>query len=279
MKVLKTKKELISILSKKTEGKTVSFVPTMGSLHKGHIALIEKAKENSDLVICSIFVNPTQFNNSNDLKNYPQTIENDFKKLKRVNCDILYHPNVEDLYSENEEVKQFDFGGLDNFMEGISRKGHFNGVATIVEKLFKIVNPDKAYFGQKDLQQLQIIKHITKQLQLTIEIIGIPTIREKSGLAMSSRNKLLSQTDFEKSALIYKTLQFIKDNSRKFEILELKQYALQKISMQSSLNLDYLEIVSLEKMNPIDKLAEKNKNVACIAASISGVRLIDNIIF
>ena len=164
-------------------------------------------------------------------------------------------------------------------MEGEGRKGHFNGVATIVEKLFRIINPEKAFFGEKDLQQLQIIRYISKQLQIPIEIIGVPTKREESGLAMSSRNKLLSEKNLQKATLIYQTLQFIEENSGNFTLVELKKFAIERFSNQIDLNLEYLEIVSLEKLQPISEFRNKNENAACIAASISSVRLIDNIIF
>jgi len=279
MKIFTLKSELKSYLNEIRKGKIVSFIPTMGSLHEGHLSLIQKAKQSSDIVVCSIFVNPTQFNNPSDLEKYPRITESDISILSEKKCNILYLPEESDLYTENEKAKHFDFDNLDKFMEGSSRKNHFNGVATIVEKLFKIVNPEKAFFGEKDLQQLQIMKYISKKLQLPIEIIGVPTFREQSGLAMSSRNKLLSKTDLRKSRLVYNTLRFVKDNSTKFGILELKEKAMQKFSIQSALELEYLEIVSLARLNPIDKLLEKDKNVVCIAASISGVRLIDNIIF
>ena len=279
MKVLKTTKELTIFLSKESEENVIAFVPTMGALHDGHISLIKKAKLSSDLVVCSIFVNPTQFNNSTDLEKYPRTIERDIEILEQENCDILYLPEVSDLYSENEKSKHFDFNGLDNFMEGAGRKGHFDGVATIVEKLFRIVNPDKAFFGEKDLQQLQIIRHITTQLNLEIEIIGVPTKREISGLAMSSRNKRLSETNLQKANLINETLHFIKENSSRYSPEELKQLSIDKFNNQSELKLEYLEIVSLENLHPITEFKERGNNAACIAASISGVRLIDNIIF
>ena len=279
MKIFTLKSELKSYLNGIRKDKIVSFIPTMGSLHEGHLSLLQKAKENSDIVICSIFVNPTQFNNSSDLEKYPRTTDRDINILTEKKCTILYLPEVSDLYQENEQVKQFDFGGLDNFMEGEGRKGHFNGVATIVEKLFRILAPEKAFFGEKDLQQLQIIKYISKQLQIPIEIIGVSTKREESGLAMSSRNKLLSEKNLQKATLIYQTLQFIEENSGNFTLVELKKLAIERFSNQIDLNLEYLEIVSLEKLQPISEFRNKNENAACIAASISSVRLIDNIIF
>ncbi|MBT7726577.1 MAG: pantoate--beta-alanine ligase [Flavobacteriales bacterium] len=277
MKIFHQKTELKSYLNKNRDEKTISFVPTMGALHEGHLSLIKNAKDNSDIVVCSIFINPTQFNDPKDLEKYPVTTEKDIQLLISENCDVLYLPEVSDLYSENVKTKHFEFNGLDNFMEGSGRKGHFDGVATIVEKLFRIVNPDIALFGEKDLQQLQIIKYITKQLDLPIIIIGVPTKREVSGLAMSSRNKLLSVTDKQIATIINETLLFIKENSDKYTIEEIKQISVDKLNKNT--DLEYLEIVDLETLSPISEFQGKNKNAACIAASISSVRLIDNIIF
>ena len=279
MKTFTLKSELKSYLNGIRKDKIVSLVPTMGCLHEGHLSLIQKAQQSSDIVICSIFINPTQFNNSSDLEKYPRTTDRDINILTEKKCTILYLPETSDLYQENEQAKQFDFGGLDNFMEGEGRKGHFNGVATIVEKLFRIINPEKAFFGEKDLQQLQIIRYISKQLQIPIEIIGVPTKREESGIAMSSRNKLLSEKNLEKATLIYQTLKYIKENSDNFTVDQLKKIAIEKFSHQTDITLEYLEIVCLKKLQPISEFRIKNKNAACIAASISSVRLIDNIIF
>ena len=192
MKIFTLKSKLKLYLNGIRKDKIVSFIPTMGCLHEGHLSLIQNAKQSSDIVVCSIFVNPTQFNNPSDLEKYPRTTNRDINILTEKKCNILYLPEASDSFVENEKVKQFDFDGLDKYMEGDGRKGHFDGVSTIVEKLFKIVNPEKAFFGEKDLQQLQIMKYISKKWQLPIEIIGVPTFREKSGLAMSSRNQLLS---------------------------------------------------------------------------------------
>ena len=279
MKIFKLKSDLQSYLADLRDMKIISFVPTMGALHQGHMSLIESAKYNSDIVICSIFVNPTQFNNPADLLKYPRNNEVDIKMLEDLDCDVLYLPEVIDLYNNNEKAKIFDFNGLDKFMEGSGRKGHFNGVATIIEKLFKIIKPNLAFFGLKDLQQFQIIKHVTNQLCLPIEIIGVETKREASGLAMSSRNSLLSEIERGKSMLISETLNFIKDNSTILGIDELRTQSIKKFKDQNFLDLEYLEIVSLNTLQPISKLGDKNTNAACISASISSVRLIDNIIF
>tara|TARA_B100001287_G_scaffold190515_1_gene160932 strand:- start:909 stop:1748 length:840 start_codon:yes stop_codon:yes gene_type:complete len=279
MKIFKLKEELKSYLNSQEKDKIISFVPTMGALHDGHLSLILNAKQNSDLVICSIFINPTQFNNLKDLEKYPKTPNSDIKALDNINCDVVYMPEVADLYQKNEKLKQYQFNGLDKFMEGKGRPGHFNGVATVIEKLFRIIHPNKAYFGQKDLQQLQIIKYLTKQLNFDTEIIGVSTKREESGLAMSSRNKRLSIKDLEKATLIYKTLTFIKENAYKHPIKELKEICIQMFNDEPELNLEYLEIVSLDNLHPIDLYNYNGHNAACIAASISSVRLIDNIIF
>ena len=279
MKIFKLKEELKSYLNSQEKDKIISFVPTMGALHDGHLSLILNAKQNSDLVICSIFINPTQFNNLKDLEKYPKTPNSDIKALDNINCDVVYMPEVADLYQKNEKLKQYQFNGLDKFMEGKGRPGHFNGVATVIEKLFRIIHPNKAYFGQKDLQQLQIIKYLTKQLNFDTEIIGVSTKREESGLAMSSRNKRLSIKDSEKATLIYKTLTFIKENAYKHPIKELKEICIQMFNDEPELNLEYLEIVSLDNLHPIDLYNYNGRNAACIAASISSVRLIDNIIF
>ena len=183
MKIFKLKEELKSYLNTQNDEKIVSFVPTMGAFAQRTFVINFKAKQNSDLVVCSIFVNPTQFNNSEDLEKYPRTLDEDLSALRYINCDVVYLPEVSDLYHENEQVKKFQFNGLDKFMEGKGRGGHFDGVATVVEKLFRIRKSEKSIFWEKDIQQLQIIKHVTKQLNLDIEIIGTPTKREKSGLA------------------------------------------------------------------------------------------------
>ena len=181
MEIFKTNTELTTYLNTFDSENSVGFTPTMGALHSGHLQLIESSKRECDISICSIFVNPTQFNNSGDLEKYPNTLKADLRKLKKVNCDIVYTPFIDDLYAKGEKAKEFNFGSLAASMEGEYRPGHFNGMATIVEKFFNIINPTKAFFGQKDLQQLQIVKALVKQMQSDIEIIGIPTIREGSG--------------------------------------------------------------------------------------------------
>ena len=272
-----TKTELVAYLSKITKVKTIGFVPTMGALHQGHLSLIEESTKKCDITICSIFVNPTQFNNASDLANYPNTRDADLEKLKQLACDIVYAPAIEDLYENEEKAKIFDFGSLTASMEGKFRPGHFIGMATIVEKFFNIIQPTIAFFGQKDLQQLQIVKALVKQMKSAIKIEGIPTIREENGLAKSSRNQLLSENAKKEATLIYTCLNYCKNNKKK-GIIELRQHIQNQFEQHKNFKLDYAEIVALNTMQPIEKWQGENKNAVCIAAYHSGVRLIDNII-
>lgn len=277
MKVFRTKSEMLLFLDCLREHNSIGFIPTMGALHKGHLKLVERSKTTCQITICSIFVNPTQFNNSDDFKRYPNTLDLDLDKLQSCACDIVYMPSVEDVYAEGEEAKKFDFGSLDRFMEGRFRPGHFNGVATIIEKLFRIIMPDKAFFGEKDLQQLQIIKELVKQTDFQTEIVGVSTVREKNGLAKSSRNNLLSQKDKESAVIIYKSLKYCVDNKQK-GIAALKSHIYDKFKRDKSVDLEYIQFVSLKTMEPILHWEGQNQNAICIAAYINKVRLIDNII-
>ena len=277
MQVFTTKTELVAYLSKITKEKTIGFIPTMGALHEGHLSLIEESNKKCEITVCSIFINPTQFNNASDLANYPNTINADLAKLEQLACDIVYMPAIEDLYENQEKAKAFDFGSLTTSLEAEFRPGHFLGMATIVEKLFNIIQPTIAFFGKKDLQQLQIVKALVKQMKSTIKIEGLSTIRDKNGLAKSSRNKLLSETAKKEAALIYSCLNYCKNNKKK-EIAELKQYIQNQFEQHANLKLEYAEIVALNTMQPIENWENENENAVCIAAYHSGVRLIDNII-
>jgi pantoate--beta-alanine ligase len=272
-----TKTELVTYLGQITKEKTIGFIPTMGALHQGHLSLIEESKEKCDITVCSIFVNPTQFNTESDLADYPNTINADLEKLKQLACDIVYTPAIEDLYKKGEKAKAFDFGSLTTSMEGKFRPGHFNGMTTIVEKFFNIIQPTIAFFGQKDLQQLQIVRALVKQMNSPIEIVGGATIREKSGLAKSSRNELLSENSKKEAALIYSCLHYCKNNKKK-EITELKYYIQNQFDQHKNLKLEYAEIVALNTMQSIEEWGGENEGAICIAAYHSGVRLIDNII-
>lgn len=277
MYIFTSKTDLQQHLATFSDEKSVGFVPTMGALHQGHLQLITQSKKQCDTTVCSIFVNPTQFNNSTDLASYPNTLKADLEKLEKLACDIVYTPTIHDLYTKGEKAKEFDFGSLSTSMEGEFRPGHFNGMATIVEKFFNIINPTIAFFGQKDLQQLQIVKVLVQKMKSAIEVVGIPTIREENGLAKSSRNKLLSENAKKEATLIYKCLLYCKNNKRK-TVAELKSYIIKQFEKQENFKLEYAEIVNLNTMQATEKWQGKNENAICIAAYHSGVRLIDNII-
>ena len=277
MYIFKSKKELQKHLSAFGNGKTIGFTPTMGALHQGHSHLIEQSNLKCDISICSIFVNPTQFNNANDLTNYPNTLTVDLEMLKKVQCDIVYNPPVNDIYAIGETAKSYDFGSLATSMEGEFRPGHFNGMATVIEKLFNIINPTIAFFGQKDLQQLYIVKALAKQMQSPSLIEGVATVREESGLAKSSRNKLLSENAKKEAKLIYNCLNYCKKN-KEIGVDKLKLHIQQQFLKQENFTLEYAEFVAIKTMLPIKEWEEKNKNAVSISAYHSGVRLIDNII-
>jgi len=277
MDIFKSKEELQNHLATFALGKTIGFTPTMGALHQGHLHLIEQSNDKCDISICSIFVNPTQFNNPTDLENYPNTLKADLEKLESINCDIAYTPSVDDLYEKGEKAKSFDFGSLAAGLEGEFRPGHFDGMATIVEKFFNIIQPTIAFFGQKDLQQLLIVKELVKQMKSPIIITGIDTVREESGLAKSSRNKLLTESAKQEAIIIYNCLNYCKNNKEK-GITVLREYMQEQFKKQGNFTLEYVDIVGLKTMQSIDKWEGENENAVCIAASHSGVRLIDNII-
>jgi pantoate--beta-alanine ligase len=277
MIVFKKKKELADyLLSQKNH--SIGFVPTMGSLHQGHISLILQSKKKCSITVCSIFINPTQFNDINDFKKYPKNITADLKLLETAGCNIVYTPLYNDLYKENEQAKNYEFNGLENHLEGKHRTGHFNGVATIVEKLFRVIKPNYAFFGEKDLQQLVIIKSLVKSIGMNIVITGCPTTRDENGLALSSRNTLLSKEDLLYSAIIYKQLLFCKKNYSNTSIIELKNSIIKNLTKSKKIEIDYFEFVELDTLQTIAAIKKERKYAACIAVKISGVRLIDNII-
>lgn len=272
--------------------KTIGFVPTMGALHMGHISLVDKAKADCDVVVCSIFVNPTQFNDLTDLDKYPRTLEADCQLLEKAKCDIVFAPEVKEMYSEAELEhkrqkiedkswalgKTVDFGNLEKVMEGAHRPGHFNGVAQVVSKLFRIVEPDKAYFGQKDFQQLAIIRSMTKQLEMPIEIIACDIMREPNGLAMSSRNERLTIQERELAAVISKALFSIKEHYKSKSIQELKALAEEQIRTVPSITMEYIEISDSDSLQPISDFKQSKSAVVCIAVKLGAVRLIDNVV-
>lgn len=278
MQVFKeTNKLKIELSSQKGKGKKIGFVPTMGALHKGHISLVQQSLNENDLTVCSIFINPTQFNNKSDLLKYPRTLEADLNLLQEAGCNLVFTPAVEEIYPETD-TRVFDFGNLDKVMEGKYRAGHFNGVAQVVSRLFDIVQPNKAYFGEKDFQQLAIIKSLTLQLNLPVEIVPCPIVRENDGLAMSSRNKLLSPAHRKSSTLISKTL-YIALQKKSVPLEELKTWVKQTINSDKNLKVEYFEIVDFDSLHSLSNWADSKKPIGCIAVFAGKVRLIDNIRF
>lgn len=278
MLVFKVKEELKSYLHTFLEkNKSIGFAPTMGALHQGHLSLVEKSNSENDITVVSIFVNPTQFDNPEDLENYPNTLEQDLKLLKETNCDVVYVPSAEDIYSKNIVSKSFDFDGLELEMEGKFRTGHFDGVGTVVKTLFEIVKPTNAYFGEKDFQQLQIIKKMVEKEQLKVNVIGCPIHRESDGLAMSSRNLRLSDSHRKEANFIYKTLLAVKDNFSKFSISETEQWVHSEFKDHPSLSLEYFVIADEKTLKPITEKSAKTTPRGFIAVYADSIRLIDNI--
>ncbi|MCF6306753.1 MAG: pantoate--beta-alanine ligase [Flavobacteriaceae bacterium] len=267
-------KELLPFLK---DCKSIGFVPTMGALHKGHVSLVEQACKENECVVVSIFVNPTQFNNAKDLEKYPRTIEGDIALLKNVKGNIfVFLPNASDLYQDQIISKKYDFSGIENEMEGKHRQGHFDGVGTVLNIFFRTVKPNKAYFGEKDFQQLQIVKKLVEIENLPVKIIGCPIVREASGLAMSSRNKRLDIEALNEATLIYKTLSEVKVKFQKLSISELNLLVKNKFNNNDVLSLEYFEIADVSTLKTALDKKKNTKYRAFIASFIDGVRLIDN---
>ncbi|MEX0982708.1 MAG: pantoate--beta-alanine ligase [Bacteroidales bacterium] len=260
------------------EGKRIGLVPTMGALHEGHLSLIRAAMKNNDFIIVTLFVNPTQFNNPNDLERYPRDMDSDLKLLKAYPVDIVFAPSVKEMYPEKDN-RVFDLSPFDRIMEGKFRPGHFNGVAQIVSKLFYAANPDTAYFGQKDFQQLAVIKKLVAILHLNIKIIGCPIIREEDGLAMSSRNRLLTPPERAAAPLIYQTLLEAKQIKSRRTPDEIKAFVKSAINNHPLIQVEYFEIVDDQNLLPVKNWQEPNNKVGCIAVQLGNARLIDNIYF
>lgn len=265
------------IKTQKEKNKTIGFAPTMGALHAGHISLYKEARQKNDIVISSIFVNPTQFNNPEDLEKYPRTIDVDIKKLENSNLvNAVYIPRVEDIYPNRMERKHYNFGGIENEMEGAARPGHFDGVGTVVEELFLQVQPDNAYFGEKDFQQLKIIEKLVKVLELDIHIHGVKIHREENGLAMSSRNMRLSEIEKETSSIIYKTLKQVNDWTKTLNISDIKE-KVENIFNQGEMDLEYFMIADEETLKEVNSISNDKNYRAFIVVNIGNVRLIDNL--
>lgn len=277
MKLISTIKDLKILLDEcRAAGKTVGLVPTMGALHQGHASLVERAVKENDVAVVSVFVNPTQFNDKNDLKNYPRTLEADCALLENIGADIAFAPSVEEMYP-TEDTRQFSFAPIDTVMEGACRPGHFNGVAQIVSKLFYAVEPDKAYFGEKDFQQLAIIREMVRQLDLKLEIVGCPIVREADGLAMSSRNTLLTADERQRALTISRTLFASLDYAAGNSLAATKAFVEEKINSTPGLELEYYQIVDGNTLQEINEWSDSDYIVGCIALFCGKIRLIDNI--
>ena len=278
MQVFTKIKELHSALTAlKSKGKTIGFVPTMGALHKGHISLINYSKQQCDVTVCSIFVNPTQFNNPDDLDKYPKTPKNDTLLLEEAGCDFLYIPSVEDIYPEKNN-RTFSFGFLDTVLEGELRPGHFNGVGQVVSILLEGIEPNKAFFGSKDYQQVMVVKELVKQLNIPVDIISCPILRESDGLAMSSRNIRLNEQERIIASLVPKIMLKASEIVKTQGIITSKQFVEEITSKITNMKLDYFEVCNSSSLKKIDLYKTSSPTILLIAVFVGKTRLIDNLI-
>ncbi|MEC7754353.1 pantoate--beta-alanine ligase [Roseivirga sp. UBA1976] len=278
MKVCSTVKSLRKSLEPLRGKFSIGFVPTMGALHAGHISLIEQAKSATDITVASIFVNPTQFNNREDLTLYPRTLEADLRKLEEAGCDYVFTPSTDEMYPQSSEVT-LKLGSIANELEGKFRPGHFDGVGLVVSKLFNIVQPQKAFFGQKDLQQYFVIQKLISEFNFPVHLFMVPTKREPGGLAMSSRNERLASSDRQEACLLYQALQKAQQLLlQEHSIEQAKKEVKELIASSGRLQLEYFEVVSTADFKPLKKVENKQSTALCIAAEIGGVRLIDNLL-
>ena len=256
----------------------IGFVPTMGALHQGHLSLVQKALEENDLVICSIFVNPTQFDDRQDLATYPRPIEEDFEKLEKIGCQVLYLPDAEQVYPEGIQLLNLDLNGLDRTMEGTYRAGHFKGVVQVVHRLLDIVRPDALYMGQKDFQQYVIVKYMIKALGLAVRLVSVPIVREVDGLAMSSRNIRLGARGRQKASWISKVLfEARREIKMQKNLSLLKASAIEKLKAQE-MEIDYFEIINTDTLQSVKHWDDAEQIVACTSVRVEKVRLLDNIL-
>lgn len=278
MEILKTKSSVADFLNQVWKsGDPIGFVPTMGALHQGHISLVERAKLENSIVTASIFVNPIQFNNPEDLKKYPRNIDRDLDLLGEAGCDLVFIPEVEEMYPETA-LEKYDFGYLENIMEGKYRPGHFNGVAVVVNRLFDIFKPSKSYLGEKDLQQLRIIEQLVVQNKISTEIIPCAIVREADGLAMSSRNLRLNPEHRKKASLIYQTLTKSKEMANTHTVNEIVNFVTDQFETDEDFRLEYFSIVDFHSLLAIESWEDGITPVGCIAAFLGDIRLIDNMI-
>ena len=276
MKTFTTKQPVHQYLFQlKATGKSIGFVATMGALHQGHLSLIELAKQQNDVVVCSIFVNPTQFNDPKDLEKYPRTLEADSRLLEQAGCDVLFSPDVNEMYDDNEQW-HLNIGETEHLLEGEFRPGHYQGVTQVVYKLFNIIPADRAYFGQKDYQQFLVISKMVDMLEVPVKLVMCPIMRETDGLAMSSRNVHLSAEDRQHALVLSRTLNQIKAKFDSKNIPALKKEAAKLINAEPGVALDYFEIADGETLH--EATAESNSIVALVAAKVGKTRLIDNVV-
>jgi pantoate--beta-alanine ligase len=277
MEVHHTSRSLQEALQAKRKNNTIGFVPTMGALHKGHISLIKEAQLNNDIIVVSIFVNPTQFDSQEDLNTYPRTLADDVELLKSIDCDYVFAPTVKEMYKKRILSEKYSFDGLENQMEGKHRKGHFDGVGTIVKRLFEIVQPTYSYFGEKDFQQLQIIKKLVDKYQIPTKVIGCKIYREKDGLAMSSRNTRLTEEHRQAAPFIYKVLKEARLKFKTQSARKVNDWIANEFQKNELLHLEYFEIANVKTLKTISRKHKNNKYRAFIAAFAGNIRLIDNI--
>ena len=258
---------------------TIGFVPTMGALHEGHITLIDTARRENEIVVSSIFVNPVQFNNPDDLARYPRTLEEDCRQLEAAGCDIVFAPSVSEMYPYPPVIR-FNFGDLETVMEGAFRPGHFNGVGLVVAKLFNIVQPSRAYFGQKDLQQIAVVRQLIRDLSIPVELIRCPTVREADGLAMSSRNRNLTPTERAQAPLLFQALTAAQTLLSKGQTADqAKTGVTDLVESQADFRLEYVEVVNADTLQVVNKRLVPGQTAICLAAHLGKVRLIDNVVF
>lgn len=279
MKIFNKKLDLQQFLAPfYLEKKAVGLVPTMGALHEGHLSLIQKALSENDIVVVSIFVNPTQFNNAEDLEKYPRNLSGDIKTIERLSQEVvIFAPEISEMYESTPKAISFDFGGLDKVMEGKFREGHFQGVATIVEKLFELVKPTRAYFGEKDYQQILIIKSMLEQRKLPVTLVPCPIVREESGLAMSSRNERLSPEGRKQAAFIYSVLQEAQKLFTTASVAEVEAFVKEQFSQKKGFDLEYFTITKADTLEQVKEKKSSESYRAFITVYVEGVRLIDNI--
>lgn len=275
MKIFNSKQAVHSYLDElRSIGKSIGFVPTMGALHDGHLSLIEQARIKADIIVCSIFVNPTQFNDKKDLENYPRPVEEDIKKLEQAECDILFLPDVNEMYSSSENWS-IELDNLDKILEGKIRPGHYQGVTQIVNKLFNIIKPDFAFLGQKDYQQFMVISYMVKKLRIKVDLILCPIIREKDGLAMSSRNIYLSANDRKNALALFKALSKCRELFKTKSINQLKAEIISYLKSAPGIEMEYFEIYNAKSFQ-IAKSKRTGSIIALVAAKVGPIRIIDN---